>query len=312
VTPAPREAAGSAPTVHTLPPVSGRFVVICNPSAGGGRGLKRLPLVLSELERLGATHRVIQTRDIDHARAEAVVAAGAGETVVAIGGDGLLRPIAAVLRRTGSALAIVPGGRGNDLARVLGIPSDPTAAARNAVEGRERTIDMATVDGEPFLGIASFGFDSDANRLANEARLIRGNLVYLYAALRTLVSWKPARFVLTVDGARHEVTGWSAGVANSQAYGGGMFVAPQAELDDGLVDVVSCSEMSRARFLFRFMPKVFKGSHLSDPYFRYWRGTTIDLAAERNFTIYADGDPIGELPARVEVDPGCLKVIVPR
>lgn len=292
--------------------MSRRYVVICNPVAGGGRGAKRLPLAVAELERLGAAHRVVQTRDIDHAREEARAAVVVGETVVAIGGDGLLRPIAAELRGSDSALAIVPGGRGNDLARVLGIPTDTAAAIRIAVEGREWPMDMATVDGEPYLGIASFGFDSEANRIANEVRLVSGNLVYLYAALRALIAWKPARFTLTVDGERHELSGFSAGVANSRAYGGGMFVAPQAELDDGLLDVVALAEVSKPHFLFRLMPKIFKGAHLSDPAVHTWRGTSIELAADRDFTIYADGDPIGRLPARVEVEPRCLRVIVPR
>jgi YegS/Rv2252/BmrU family lipid kinase len=292
--------------------VSRRYVVICNPVAGGGRGAKRLPLAVAELERLGAEHRVVQTRDIDHAREEARAAIAASETVIAIGGDGLLRPIAAELRGSDSALAIVPGGRGNDLARVLGIPTDTAAATRIAVEGREWPMDMATVDGEPYLGIASFGFDSEANRIANEVRLVSGNLVYLYAALRALIAWKPARFTLTVDGERHELSGFSAGVANSRAYGGGMFVAPQAELDDGLLDVVALGVVSKPHFLFRLMPKIFKGAHLSEPAVHAWRGTTIELAADRDFTIYADGDPIGQVPARVEVEPRCLRVIVPR
>jgi YegS/Rv2252/BmrU family lipid kinase len=292
--------------------VSGRYVVICNPVAGGGRGRKRLPLAVAELKRLGAEHRVVETRDIEHARDEARAAVAAHETVIAIGGDGLLRPIAAELRGSESALAIVPGGRGNDLARVLGIPTDTTTATQIAVEGREWAMDMALVDGEPYLGIASFGFDSDANRIANEARLVKGNAVYLYAALRALIAWKPARFTVTVDGQRHEVTGFSAGVANSRAYGGGMLVAPQAELDDGLIDVMALGDVSKLYFLLRLMPKIFKGAHLSDPGFHYWRGTSIEVAADRDFTIYADGDPIGQAPARVEVEPRCLRVIVPR
>ncbi|HEX2162122.1 MAG TPA: diacylglycerol kinase family protein [Thermoleophilaceae bacterium] len=292
--------------------MSGRYAVICNPVAGGGRGRKRLPLAVAELERLGAEHRVVETRDIEHARSEARAAIAASETVIAIGGDGLLRPIAAELRDSESALAIVPGGRGNDLARVLGIPTETAAATRIAVEGREWAMDMALLDGEPYLGIASFGFDSDANRIANEARLLRGDLVYLYAALRALVAWRPARFTLTVDGERHELTGFSAGAANSRAYGGGMFAAPHAKLDDGVLEVVACRDMPRRRFLFTFLPKVFKGSQFSDPRFFARSGTSIELAADRPFTIYADGDPIGDLPARVEVAPRCLRVIVPR
>jgi YegS/Rv2252/BmrU family lipid kinase len=296
---------------HTLPSVNRRFAVICNPVAGGGRGLERLPLVVGELERLGAEHRVVQTRDIDHARAAAAEAVQAGETVAAIGGDGLLRPLAAELRNTDSALAIVPGGRGNDLARVLGVPTDPAAAARNAVEGKEWLMDVAFVDGEPYVGIASFGFDSDANRIANEARLIRGNLVYLYAALRALAGWRSARFTVTVDGERHELSGFSVGVANSRAYGGGMFVAPQAELDDGLLEVAAVSGSSRMRFLTRVLPKVFDGSYLSEPNVHSWRASTVDVAADRDFTIYADGDPIGTVPARIDVEQRCLRVIVP-
>jgi YegS/Rv2252/BmrU family lipid kinase len=297
---------------RTLPPVSRPLAVICNPASAGGRGAARLPHVVAELEWLGAVHRVVQTRDIEHARAEARTAAASGERVVAIGGDGLLGQIAGELRGSASALAIVPGGRGNDLARVLGIPDDPAAAARLAVEGVEREIDMATVDGEPYVGIASLGFDSDANRIANEARLIRGNLVYLYAALRALAGWRPARFTVTVDGQRHELSGYSVGACNSRAYGGGMYVAPQAELDDGLLDVIALGEMSRARFLLGLLPKVFKGTHIQDPHVKAWRGSSIEIAADRPFEIYADGDPIGTVPARIEVEPRCLHVIVPR
>lgn len=292
--------------------MSSRYAVICNPAAAGGRGEQRLPLAVAELQRLGADHRIVRTRDIGHASEEARAAAAAGETVIAIGGDGLLRPIAAELRHTDSALAIVPGGRGNDLARVLGIPTDTAEATRIAVQGAERLLDVPSVDGEPYLGIASLGFDSDANRIANEARLIRGNLVYLYAALRALAGWRTARFTVTIDGERHELSGYSIGACNSQAYGGGMFVAPQAELDDGLLDVVTLGEMPKRRFLFRLLPKVFKGTHLDDPYVHAWRGSTVEIAADRDFVIYADGDPIGTVPAHVTVEPRCLRVIVPR
>ena len=290
--------------------MSRRFLVLVNPSAGGGRALERLPAATAELERLGAPHRVVPTRSIEHAARQAAEAAEAGETVAALGGDGFLRPVATVLRGTGSALAILPGGRGNDLARVLGIPSDGTAAARVAVEGSERMIDMGVVNGTPYLGIASFGFDSDANRIANEARLVRGNLVYLYAALRALVAWRPARFTVTVDGERHEASGYSVAVANSRAYGGGMLIAPQAELDDGELDVVITGHVPKLRALVS-MPKVFRGTHLDAPGVRTYRGSVVELGADRPFDIDADGDPVGGLPATVHVERRCLRVIVP-
>lgn len=290
--------------------MSRRFLLLVNPSAGGGRALQRLPAVEAELARLGAEHRTVRTTDMRHAEAEARAAAGAGDAVAAMGGDGLLRPIIATLRDGSVPLAIIPGGRGNDCARVLGIPEDPVEAARTAVEGSERLLDVAEVDGHPYLGIASFGFDSDANRMANEAKLVRGNLVYVYAALKALIAWKPARFTVTVDGKRHELSGYSVAVANSKAYGGGMFVAPQAELDDGLLDVVATGRSSKLHFL-RKLPLVFKGAHLDEPTVTVLRGAEIDVASDRPFEIYADGDPIGATPAEIRVRPRCLRVIVP-
>lgn len=290
--------------------MSRRFAVLVNPAAAGGRSLERLPATVAEFERLEAPHRIVETRDPEHGRLEAAGAIERGETVAALGGDGMLRPLADVLRGTDTALAILPAGRGNDLARVLGIPGDPAAAVRVAVQGGERMLDVASVDGTSYLGIASFGFDSDANRIANEARLIRGNLVYLYAALRALAGWRPARFTVVVDGERHEIQGYSVAVANSQAYGGGMFLAPQAQLDDGRLDVVTTGQTSKLRFL-RGLPGVFKGEHLSEPSVRTFAGATVELAADRPFTIYADGDPIAEVPATVTVDRQCLRVVVP-
>lgn len=285
--------------------------MLVNPAAAGGRALKRLPHATGELERLGAEHRVVHTRDIDHAAAATREAADAGETVAAMGGDGLLRPLAGVLRGRDTGLAIIPGGRGNDLARVLGIPSDPVEAARLAVEGEERLLDVAEVDGTPYLGIASFGFDSDANRIANETKFVRGDLVYLYAALKALVKWKPARFTVTVDGKRHELSGYSIAVANSRAYGGGMFLAPHAELDDGLLDVVATTDVSKLKSL-RGLPSVFKGEHLAHPWVTTMRGARIEVAADRPFEIYADGDPIGSVPATMAVHRQALRVIAPR
>jgi YegS/Rv2252/BmrU family lipid kinase len=266
--------------------------------------------VIAELDRLGAPHRTVTTRSIEHAAGEAERAHDNGETVAAVGGDGLLRPIAGALKGTGSAVALVPCGRGNDLARVLGIPRDPAQAARLAVEGGERSVDVATVDGTPYLGIASFGFDSEANRIANEAKLIKGDAVYLYAALRALAAWKPANFEVTVDGTRHAATGYSVAVGNSRSYGGGMLLLPHAELDDGKLDVLLSGDASKLAFL-RELPKVFKGNHLDSPHVTVLRGEVIEVSSDRPFVIYADGDPIGATPATVRVEPGALRVIGP-
>jgi YegS/Rv2252/BmrU family lipid kinase len=290
--------------------LSRRFALLVNPASAGGKALKALPVVHEALDRLGAPHRTVTTRSSEHAAEEAAGAAANGETVAALSGDGMLRPLAGALKGTGAALALIPCGRGNDLARVLGVPTDAAEAVQIAVEGPERLIDVAQVDGTPYVGIASFGFDSDANRIANEARLVRGNAVYVYAALRALAAWKPAAFTVTIDGTRHEYTGYSIAVGNSKAYGGGMFVLPDAELDDGKLDVLVSKDARKLTFL-RGVFQTFKADHVDSPHAEFLRGEVIEVSSDRPFVIYGDGDPIGATPATMRVEPRCLRVIVP-
>ncbi len=166
--------------------------LIVNPSAGGGKAASVAPAGEDALRRLGLSVERSDTRDLDHARELAREAAGAGEIVVAISGDGMVGAIADCLKDLpGALMGIIPGGRGNDLARVLGIPDEPAEAAAVIAAGHARAIDVGLVaeeSGEPrgFVGIASVGFDSDANRIANEAPAWLGGLVYLYGALRAL------------------------------------------------------------------------------------------------------------------------------
>jgi YegS/Rv2252/BmrU family lipid kinase len=294
--------------------------LIVNPAAGGGKAGRLAPDVERALAGHGLTVRREETRDVGHARELAREAARAGETVVALSGDGLVGVIADELRTVpGAVLGIVPGGRGNDLARVLGIPVDPLEACATIAAGVTRAMDVGEVSppGAPerahaFVGIASAGFDSDANRIANEAPSWLGGLVYAYGALRALFSWRPARFEIELDppGERHTFVGYTIAAANSRAYGGGMLVAPDALLDDGRLEVVVIEQVGKLAFLAN-LPKVFKGEHVLLPSVKVFRAAEIEVSADRPFTMYADGDPVGELPLRVRAVPAAVSVIVP-
>jgi YegS/Rv2252/BmrU family lipid kinase len=285
-------------------------LVLVNPSAGAGRVRELLPRARTALDEHGVEHRIVETTGLEHGRVEARMAAAAGEVVVVMSGDGLIGQVGGVLANTGATFGILPGGRGNDLARVLGIPSEIEDAVAALAEGEVREIDVGEVNGRRFLCIASCGFDSDANRIANEAKWVKGQAVYLYAALRALVEWKPAAFTLTLDGERTEFSGYSVAAANSRAYGGGMFIAPSAELDDGLVDVVWTARIGRFRYLAN-LPKVFKGTHVDEPEVTVRRASEVTIEADRPFAVYADGDHLADLPATVRVLPRALRVIAP-
>jgi YegS/Rv2252/BmrU family lipid kinase len=294
--------------------VASPVCLIVNPAAGGGKAGRLGPELERTLRGHGLTVRRVETRDLEHARELAVEAARLGETVVALSGDGMLGAIADALRAIpGAVLGVLPGGRGNDFARVLGIADDPHAACATIAHGEPRPVDMGAVGGRAFVGIASVGFDSDANRIANEAPSWLGGLVYTYGALRALASWRPATFEIELDppGERHTFSGYSVGTANSKAYGGGMYAAPDALLDDGLLEVVVLEAMSKRRFLADMLPKVFKGTHVQLPTVRVFRAKEVEISADRPFTMYADGDPIGELPVRVRALQGAINMLVP-
>jgi YegS/Rv2252/BmrU family lipid kinase len=290
------------------PPVLYRLLV--NPAAGSGRSLKRLPAVRAELDRRGMHHRIVMTTGIEHGCEQAREAVAAGEIPVVVSGDGLIGKVGGVLAGTGTPLGVIPGGRGNDLARVVGIPVEPVEAVAVLAADRRRMIDVGEANGERFLCIASCGFDSDANRIANEAKVVRGALVYAYAALKALWQWRPAGFTVTVDGVETSARGYSVAVANSQAYGGGMFVAPQARLDDGELDVVITTDVPKRKFL-TGLPQVFKGTHIERDDVITLRGQVVEVAADRPFEAYADGDPLTTLPMRVSVLAGALELIAP-
>jgi YegS/Rv2252/BmrU family lipid kinase len=285
--------------------------LIVNPSAGGGRAAKVLPNVQARLRALGVEHHTELTRDLPHAQELARTAAAAGEPAVVLSGDGLIGAVAHALRgNPGAVLGVLPGGRGNDFARVVGIPLDAEEACTVIASGTPQPVDVGDVDGATFIGIASLGFDSEANRIANEAPARLGNLVYAYGALRALAAWKHAAYEVVVDGQARSFSGWSVACANSKAYGGGMYMAPDADLHDGQLDVVISEASSKARFL-QLLPSVFKGEHVKDPHVHVLRGSEVRVSADRPFTVYADGDPIGELPCTVRAIPNAVKVLLP-
>jgi YegS/Rv2252/BmrU family lipid kinase len=287
-----------------------RFLLLVNPTAGGGRSGRLLPRVTRALDADSVTHRLVLTESIEHGVEAARAAADDGEAVAVMSGDGLIGQVGGALAGTGTTMGVIPGGRGNDLARVLGIPLEVEAAVDLLASGEPREIDVAEANGRRFLSIASCGFDSEANRLANDAQLVPGRLVYVYAALRALAAWRPANFDLVLDGAPRRVSGYTAAIANGGAYGGGMLLAPGAELDDGLLDVVTVADVGKLRFLAN-LPKVFKGRHTDNDEVEIHRAAEVTVEADRPFAVYGDGDHLTDLPATFRVLQRALRVIAP-
>jgi YegS/Rv2252/BmrU family lipid kinase len=291
--------------------IEGRpLALLVNPASAGGKTLKLLPRVEAALDARRAVFRVQRTKGLEHGVEQALRAIEAGEVPVVMSGDGLVGAVGGAMAGADAPLGILPGGRGNDLARVLEIPDDPTAAVATLFSGHSQRIDVGEANGKRFLGIVSVGFDSECSRRANEVKLIRSNLVYVYSLFRTLWGWKPARFTIRVDDERTRFTGYSVSVANNSTFGGGMRIAPGAALDDGLFDVVAVGEVGKLRFLGN-LPKVFKGTHVEEDEVRVFRAPHLELSASQPFPVYADGEHLTDLPASLRVLPRALSVLVP-
>ena len=295
-----------------------RWTAIVNPSAGRGRTRKLLPRLSDAFEHADLDVEVRVSQDLHDARATAREALDAGNGIVACGGDGLVSEFAGLAAETGGLLGIIPTGAGNDLARHLGIDHrKPLDAVRVLERGRVGLVDLgrAEADGASawFTTVANTGFDSEANRWANTVQWASGTTLYVLAVLRTLATYRPHRFRLTVDGTGEDMEAWLVAVGNARCYAGGMMITPGAELDDGLLDVCVVGPVSRPGFL-RSFPKVFRGTHVSHPAVEMRRGKEVrieSLDPSLPIELYGSGERIGPLPARLEAVAGAVRVMVP-
>ena len=302
----------------TIPPL--RIVVAINPQASFGKRRSVGPKAVEALRAAGHEVTALIEPDYEGLRAAAESAlAVAPDALVVVGGDGMVNLGVNLLAGSTTPLGLIPSGTGNDMARGLGIPIGDANAAITALlaalGSTPRTIDAARVsraDGSVswYAGVLSAGFDAIVNERANLMRWPRGRQRYNIALLRELTMLKPISYRLEIDGAVTDTDAVLVAVANNESLGGGMRVAPDASLDDGLLDVFVVQPLSRIAFL-RIFPRVFSGTHVTDPRVSITRAkrVVVDAAA---VVAYADGERVGPLPVTIEVVPGALRVLVSR
>jgi diacylglycerol kinase (ATP) len=296
-----------------------RLVVAINPSASFGKGRDVGPAVVQTLRASGHEVTALTEPDFDALRDAARTALRQHpDALVVVGGDGMVSLGVNLLVGTKIPLGIVPSGTGNDMARGLGIPVGNTEAAiqllLSLLHQPSRVIDAGRVteaDGRTtwFASVLSAGFDAVVNERANLMRWPRGRSRYNLALLRELAVLKPIRYRLTLDGVDSETKAMLVAAGNNVSLGGGMRLVPNAELDDGLLDVLVVQPLSRTAFL-RIFPRVFKGTHVSDVRVSITHARSIRIEADA-VVAYADGERIGPLPIDVELVPGALRVLAP-
>ena len=277
------------------------WILAVNPTSGKGRG------ATFGREIAG----ILRTRDIPY---QLVTANSAGQMsqnlknaletddeitgIISVGGDGLAHLVLQHAVPQSIPIAPIPAGTGNDWVRTLGWDLHDVDVYVETVLTRSPTkIDLGLVDGEWFANILSTGFDSVVNERANRLRWPSGPARYNVAIALELPFFKPRSYQLRIDGHEYEKEAMLIAIANGASYGGGMKVAPDANIHDGLFDVMLLKPVSKVEFL-KVFPRVYSGSHLNHHAVEIVRGRHIELSAQA--VAYADGERIGQLPVRAE------------
>lgn len=284
--------------------------VLTNPEAGSGHAPRASAAAVARLRERGVTVTEIEGESADEALALARKAVAEGtDALVAAGGDGLVSIAWQALAQSGTPLGIIPGGTGNDHARLFHIPvDDPVAAADIVADADIATVDLARVGERWFGTVLSSGFDALVTDRANRMRWPKGPMRYNLAMVVELAQLKPIPYRIHLDDRTIELDATMVSVGNGTSYGGGMLITPNAKLDDGLLDVTVVASGGRLR-LVRLFPTVYKGTHVDLDEVQTFRTRKLRLETAVPVTSYADGEFVGQLPIDVEAVAGAGRVI---
>jgi YegS/Rv2252/BmrU family lipid kinase len=291
--------------------------VIVNPIAGVRSPLGRTRERAEEAAALAAAHgldvEVFVTERRGHARELAASAAARGVAkVLAWGGDGTVNEVASALAFTDAALGIIPAGSGNGLARELRVPLEPAGAFAAAMRSRPRRIDAGEIDGRLFANVAGVGLDAHvAHRFAALERPRRGLRRYLRIVVGSLFTYRCGTYTVVADGVSRRSDALIIAVANGRQYGNGARIAPEARLDDGLLDVVTIGARSPLATLLQ-VPRLMTGRIARVPDVTMQPAASIRITADQALPYHVDGEPfMGGTTLLARVQPGALHVLAP-
>jgi YegS/Rv2252/BmrU family lipid kinase len=293
-------------------------LLIVNPVAGGGRGRRTWEQVSAEVH---AQVECAMTERVGHGAELASEAVREGRPrVIALGGDGTVNEVASALAGTDVALGVVPAGTGNDFATQLGVPAEPVAAVRLALEGSISSVDIGEFRTRQrhgfFANVAGFGFDAAVAQHIHTATYrgpFSGTLPYVMGVLTMLWSFRPCALEIEMDGRAMRRTALLAAVANGPCYGGGMRIAPDAVCDDGLFDVCLVGDLSRFDVL-KTLPRMYSGGHRTHPKVEFFRCRELraTVVGSREIACQADGELVGGLPASFSMHARGLRCVTGR
>lgn len=298
--------------------------VIVNPAAGAGKTGKLWPQIMNLLKGHGLRFEHHLTEAPGHAIELAKTAAKKGyDMVVSVGGDGTINEIVNGLYASGNLkdnlLGIVETGTGSDYIRTTGTPRDYEEACKLFLQPKKQTVDLGVVEYQKnggraerlFVNFAGMGIDSEiVRRTTQQYKKLGGLAAYLTAMFASLIKYKNHKVAITIDGKTKEAKILTVIMNNGKYGGGGMYTAPQADLADGFLDVMVAGDLNKPEFLWS-LPRLYKGTHLTHPKVDSQKAKEIEVKSlDGKLYLQADGELLGEVPARFRVLPAALNIIV--
>lgn len=286
---------------------------IVNPVSGNGRGLEVWAYVENELRRTKEPYQVAFTEGnrTEQTRLGKWIRENRPQAVVAIGGDGTVHEVGNRLIGTHIPLGHIPAGTGNDFALAHRIPFDPLYALKRILQHRVRRVDTARFGRRNMISFMGFGFDGLVAEKVNQSSWNKwlSRLTYTWGAIQVLRSFEPTQLTLTIDGKTYAYDQvWLIAITNTPNYAGGMEICPQAQMDDGQLDICCVRNLTKSQFL-RVFPSVYRGRHIHHPSVHLHRGREITIQTDHPITSHVDGEIIDELPQQVSVSPQSLFVL---
>lgn len=285
-------------------------LIFANPTSGRGRGARILAEVLRYLDEERIRYNVIAASSLEGSLRE-LRSKNFDEydRLLVIGGDGMMHhainEMTTFVTDNQVPIALIPSGTGNDFARALGLDIKfPLRNIDTFLTTPPVRVDLGEVNGRRFGAICSTGFDSLVNERANAMSWPKGKRKYDIAMLQELPRFKARNYQINIDGKNLDVNAMLIAVGNGSSYGGGMKVCPDAQLDDGLLDVMILHPVPKIEFL-KIFPKVYSGAHVEHPKVEILRGQSITITGDA--ITYADGERISPTPVRINALPGALK-----
>ena len=287
-----------------------RALAIVNPVAGNGKGAKIARRIADDLADVGLSVDVVVTPGpSEGARLASSAVEDGYETVIAVGGDGTANEVANGLVDTPVALGLYPIGSGNDFARALGYPRGRKKLGAFLASARPRRIDVGEVNGRIFLNVAGVGIDGHvAERVIASQRVVGPMLGYLVGSLVSIATYRPRPMRVTIDGTTREGRHLVVIAANGTHFGSGMKVAPDAKLDDGMLDVIVGGDLGRWASLVA-LGKIYFGIHIDGKTILAFRSPTLEVVLDRPLPMEVDGEATRADALHVRIRPQALTVL---